>query len=461
MRNRFLGQYLLLALASCFALPCAAIGENIGTIVQTMGDARQAGVPAKLGDAVYAGNSLSTAGNAHIYIKTIDGGFLILWPNSNAQVAAYLVDAKQPANSRFKIELTRGVARSISGTEVKNSRENFRFNTPVAAIGVRGTDFTVFTDAQTTRISVAAGGVVVSGFGATCGPEGAGPCEGAAARELFASQTGQLIQVSREQPVPQMLRGTTLLPDTISPPRPDEPPKTSSASATSGLLAAGAATEPNLALLKLANLDLPTSPATGTDAAAPAVAPPLAVLPLAPPLAVLPLVPTAPALVWGRWQALVDKPADLNFSAFVADNKDLVINSYYAAGRSKESVWQSPSAGSVSFVLQNSQALVQADSTGAITHATLENGKLSVDFGKSSFSTQFDLVSANQRMLRQADGAVGGNGTVSNAGQYFAGNSIAVQGVLANEPTGLKAGYVFQSRIDAAHVASGVTYWAK
>ena len=446
MRNRFLGQYLLLALASSFALPSAAIGENIGTIVQTMGDARQAGVPAKLGDAVYAGNSLSTAGNAHIYIKTIDGGFLILRPNSNAQVAAYLVDAKQPTNSRFKIELTRGVARSISGTEVKNSRENFRFNTPVAAIGVRGTDFTVFTDAQTTRISVASGGVVVSGFGATCGPEGAGPCEGAAARELFASQTGQLIQVSREQPVPQMLRGTTLLPDTLSPPRPDEPPKTSSASATSGLLAAGAATEPNLALLKLTNLDL-AKPPTGTDVAAPVVAPPLA--------------PTAPALVWGRWQALVDKPADLNFSAFVANNKDLVINSYYAAGRSKDSVWQSPSAGSVSFVLQNSQALVQADSTGAITHATLENGKLSVDFGKGSFTTQFDLMSANQRILRQADGAVGGNGTFSNAGQYFAGNSMAVQGVLANEPTGLKAGYVFQSRIDAGHVASGVTYWAK
>jgi hypothetical protein len=429
-----------------------------------MGDARQAGVAVKLGDAVYAGNSLSTAGNANIYIKTIDGGFLILRPNSDALVAAYSVDTKQPANSRFKIELSRGVARSISGAEVKNSRENFRFNTPVAAIGVRGTDFTVFTDAQTTRISVASGGVVVSGFGSSCGPEGTGPCEGAAARELFASQTGQLIQVSREQPVPQMLRGNTLLPDAVSPPRPDEPPKLSTTSVSTGLLSTAASAEPNLGLLKLANLDLVTPLVSGADTALLVVPTPAAVPSpvVVPQPEVVPLpAPVAPTLVWGRWQGLVDKPADINLSAFMAGNKNVVVNSYYAAGRNKDSIWQSPSAGSVSFALQNSQALVQADNTGTLTHATLENGKLTVDFVKSSFTTQFDLMSANQRILRQADGALGSNGTFSNAGQYFSGNSMTVQGVMANEPTGLKAAYVFQSRIDSSHVASGITFWSK
>lgn len=196
----------------------AAHSQTVGTIIQSQGDARVAGTPAKAGDAVQAGQPLSTGANAHIYIKTIDGGFLILRPSSRAQVIAYTVDLAQPANSRFKIELQSGVARSISGDAVKKSRENFRFNTPVAAIGVRGTDFTVFTDNQTTRVSVLAGGIVVSGFGAGCGPEGSGPCEGAANRELYASQALQVLQVNRGQALPQILRSNSLAPDASAPP---------------------------------------------------------------------------------------------------------------------------------------------------------------------------------------------------------------------------------------------------
>src|ERR1035437_2467161 len=226
MRTSPLWRSALAAVAAFFLLLGAAHGDSVGTIVQSIGDARLGGTPAKAGDTVEAASSVSTGSNSYLYIKTVDSGFLILRPSSEARVVAYHVDAAQPANSRFKIELTHGVARSISGAALKNSRENFRFNTPVAAIGVRGTDFTVFTDQQTTRVTVISGGVVASGFGVGCGPEGSGPCEGVAKLELYASQAEQVLQVNRGQAMPQILRGTTFSPDVVAPPRADEPAKT-------------------------------------------------------------------------------------------------------------------------------------------------------------------------------------------------------------------------------------------
>lgn len=148
-----------------WGLAASAWADEAGKVVLSAGEVRVQGQAVKAGHSVQAGDRLSTGADGYVYIKTVDNGFLILRPNSDASIIAYQADSHTPANSRFKFELREGVARSISGQAVKNARQNFRFNTPVAAIGVRGTDFTVFTDAQTTRIAVLSGGVVVSGFG--------------------------------------------------------------------------------------------------------------------------------------------------------------------------------------------------------------------------------------------------------------------------------------------------------
>lgn len=448
MRTNLLWRNALAAALAFFCLLGAAHSDDAGKIIQAIGDVRLGGSPAKVGDTVQAGDALATGGDGYLYIKTVDGGFLILRPRSDARVIAYHVDSAQPANNRIKIELRQGVARSISGEAVKSARENFRFNTPVAAIGVRGTDFTVFTDEQTTRVAVVSGGVVVSGFGAACGPEGSGPCEGSAKRELYAGQEGQVLQVNRGQAVPQLLRGTALSPDANAPPRTDEPAKTSASSsgaAAARVNAGNGNTDPNLAPLKLSGLDklVPVPPSAPT---APAIVPPSA--------------PTAPAIVWGHWQVLLDKPADIDLSALRTDNQLVGINSYYALLRNKDTLWQSPTEGAVSFSLQNSQAVVQANGAGAISPASLENGKLTVNFGTSSFATQFDLITQGQRIPRQAEGTVFKDGTFGNVSQFLDRNNMLVQGVLANDP-GPRAAYLFQSRIDDGRLASGVTYWAK
>lgn len=400
-----------------------AYSEEAGKIMQTFGTATVAGVPAKEGFAVQAGDELSTGKDGYLYLKMIDGGFLILRPSSTARVVAYHVDAAVPANSRIKIELDRGVARSVSGSAVKNARENFRFNTPVAAIGVRGTDFTVFTDQQTTRIAVAVGGVVVSGFGGGCTAEGRGPCEGASTRELFANQSQQVLQVLRGQSVPQLMRGSALQPDAAAPVRGDEPAKSAR---QSGAGESGSA-DLNLGPLKIAALS--------------------------------PVAIPAPVIVWGRWQPLVDVPADLDMAREMQAKNLVALNSYFALFIAKDAKWVAPLQSEMSFRLENYRAQVRADG-GAVTPATLENARLDFNFANGSFATQFDLLSAGKRTALQAQGGVYKDGSFANVSQFLHGNNMLVQGGLANE-AGVRAGYLFQSRIDNSSVASGVTYWAK
>ena len=446
MTRNLLRRDALATLGAFFVLvvSCAAYGQEAGQVVQAIGGARLAGVPSKVGDKVQAGDSLSTDADGYLYIKTVDGGFLILRPSSKARVLAYIIDAAQPSNNRIKFELSQGVARSISGAAVKQSRQNFRFNTPVAAIGVRGTDFTVFTDAQTTRVAVVSGGVVVSGFGAGCTEQGMGPCEVSAKRELFAGQESQVLQVSRGQAVPQLLRGGSLLPDVIAPPRADEPANTSANSTSTkvatSLGSANVNQEPNLAPLKLTTLDQQLNP--------------------------LPVIP--PAIVWGRWQPLLDNPAEISLSSLSTANQLVGTNVYFALLRNKDKQWVSPAEGAVSFSLQSSMVVVQANGVGAVFPATLENGKLAVNFSNSSFTTQFDLLTQGQRIARHAEGAVFKDGTFGNVSQFWGNNSMPVQGVLAQNP-GLSGAYLFQSRLDdgqgtgplGGQLATGITTWTK
>jgi hypothetical protein len=212
-----------LFIISSLALAAQAHAAEAGKVIFVAGNAQVAERPAAEGLPVREGEMLSTGADGFLYVKTIDNGLFILRPGTKARIVAYYVDAKNPSNTHIKLELLSGVARSKSGDAVKLARQNFRFNTPVAAIGVRGTDFTVWTDQNTSNVAVLTGGVVVSGFAGTCRPEGGGPCGGAGSRELSASQRGQLLQIKRGQAEPQLLQGASNAPDQVSPPRADEP----------------------------------------------------------------------------------------------------------------------------------------------------------------------------------------------------------------------------------------------
>lgn len=430
----------LILMASLALVGVAAQAAEAGKIIFVAGTVQIDNKPAVLNGPVGEGELLVTGGDGYLYIKTVDNGLFILRPSTKARIAAYHVDKVNPANTRVKLELLSGVARSQSGEAVKQARQNFRFNTPVAAIGVRGTDFTVFTDQETSRVTVISGGITVSGFGGGCHQDGSGPCEGGSARELSAAQKGQLLQVRRGQS-PQLLQGNgALAPDVVAPPRADEPGK-------GGL----SGTDPSLDPRKSESLQ--GQQIANQQPQQPIVTPPLVVTPIEPPL-----VTAQPREVsWGRWAAVLDQPATSGVSKAGAER--IAMNDYFVLFRSQEGdKFVTPQTGSVGFQLASSTAYVKDREAQVESLAQLSNGQLSFNFDKATFATQFDLLSQSQTYKFGSSGAVTSDGVFYSMNKNIPGANMDVTGVL-NSLNG--ATYIFQGSLDNRRVVSGVTTWAK
>jgi hypothetical protein len=447
-----LRSIILITLAAAAQLAHAA---EAGKVIFTAGKAELAGTAAVLGASVQEGQMLSTGPDGFLYVKTIDNGLFILRPNTQARIAAYHVDTQHPENTQVKLELLSGVARSKSGNAVKLARQNFRFNTPVAAIGVRGTDFTVFTDNETSRVAVLSGAIVMSGFAGACRPEGAGPCESSVSRELSAAQRGQLLQVQRGQPAPKLLDSSPLSPDMVSPPRADEPLAHGTGNGGGANTATG---QPNLDAEKTANLNNAIGKVT------PPVVPPVVVMPPPGPVDGSGSGPQLPErdIVWGRWTVVAGLPPKFILTMAKEGNELLAQNGDYALLRSPGRDYVAPSNGNIGFKLADSEAFIYTNYTPTYrteAKASLTNGALNVDFGSKSFSTSMDLVSDSGQMTR-----LQANGTVTTEGRLYgdaAGSRTGymnVQGLLSNADGG-KAAYIFDSRLDDKRTVNGATSW--
>lgn len=448
-RGNILRHLFITALLACAApFACAA---DAGKIIFVAGKASAGEQPAVEGAVVQEGQMLSTGNDGFIYVKTVDNGLFILRPQTKARIVTYHIDQKNPANTRIKLELLSGVARSKSGEAVKLARQNFRFNTPVAAIGVRGTDFTVFTDDDTSRVAVISGGVVVSGFTGGCRPEGGGPCEGEASRELSAAQRGQLVQVRRGQAAPQVLQANPLSPDQVSPPRADEP-----------VARNGNAGVPNASVEAMKNAGLNSviekvvnspQPGPGPDPGDP--------IDMPPPVIGVPDKPER-TIVWGRWEKVGAASPTLNFAAESAKNERIALNGYYALFRTPGKDYVAPNNGSVGFTLRGSEAYVNTEyGSGIITSApaTLSNGALNVNFGTRSFTTSMDVtVKGGEVFALRADGSVSDDGRLlgnAASGRY---GFLNVQGLLSTERGG-SAATIFDGRLDDKRTINGGATW--
>lgn len=427
-------------------LCCAsALAAQAGRVVFVAGEAYIGARPAALEMAVQEGDALNTGADGYIYMKTVDDGFLILRPNSRARVITYHVDTANPANTRVKLELLGGVARSISGNAVKQARQHFRFNTPVAAIGVRGTDFIVHTNAHTSWVSVVSGGVVVSGFAGACGADGGGPCEGGASRELFAGRADAMLQVQRGQQVPQLLQNATIAPELNAPPRSDEPGGKPALGAKGGSAALD---------------DVSLVPAKST---APLLAGPVKLpdpVMVAPPVVIVQPEPVKPApeILWGRWQAVAGLPAqDAMVEKIDAEaNQARVLIGSYVVARPNVSSFVLPTEGKVSFALTDSEATLTRLG-GEPMAAKVENAHLDVDFVARSFSTRLSVVNSLGKVDLASYGDVTNRGLLDSS-LYSPG--FIVQGVLGGAKAN-EAAYTFKSTGTPELGASGVTRWAR
>jgi len=92
-------------------------------------------------DVVREGDLITTEAGAEVLVRFRDGATVITRASSQMLIAEFKYD-QQPTDS-FVLRLLKGGARKASGILARARPGNFRFVTPTATVGIRGTDFEV------------------------------------------------------------------------------------------------------------------------------------------------------------------------------------------------------------------------------------------------------------------------------------------------------------------------------
>jgi hypothetical protein len=90
---------------------------------------------------VHKGETIVTGSNAFVQIRFSDGGLVSLRSGSEFQIDDYKFKGKEDGSEKAIFSLLKGGLRTISGRIGKTNKQNYRMNTPVATIGIRGTHY--------------------------------------------------------------------------------------------------------------------------------------------------------------------------------------------------------------------------------------------------------------------------------------------------------------------------------
>lgn len=141
-------QALLVALISaCYPLSAlAAAGKVefvIGNVQATGPDGRSRAL-AKGAD-IDAGDTIQT-GNGRAQVRFVDGGFISLTPNTEFKVNEYHYSGQADGSEKGLFGLVKGGLRAVTGAIGHTNKKTYIVNTPVATIGIRGTEFLATMD---------------------------------------------------------------------------------------------------------------------------------------------------------------------------------------------------------------------------------------------------------------------------------------------------------------------------
>jgi len=105
------------------------------------------------GAEFYVGDTLFTLDKSKASLKFVDNALMTLRANTRYKIIAYWLDEKDPAKSSSVTELLKGGLRTITGKIGKINRQGFAIKTPVASIGIRGTDLDLQLVGETLEIA--------------------------------------------------------------------------------------------------------------------------------------------------------------------------------------------------------------------------------------------------------------------------------------------------------------------
>ncbi len=119
--------------------------EGIATLVASRGEvtATSTDVERSLtqGDSVYVEDRVTTGDKSFAMLQFIDGAIVTVRPNSEVIIEQYVFNGED--EDAATLNLMEGGLRIITGAITKSQPESYKVKTPVALMGVRGTEFAI------------------------------------------------------------------------------------------------------------------------------------------------------------------------------------------------------------------------------------------------------------------------------------------------------------------------------
>lgn len=399
-----------------------------------------AGLPVNVGDRLY------TEAGGHIHVRFVDDALVSVRPMSTLQVVLYDYDAENPAKSSVKFELTEGVARAISGDAAKSARQRFRLNTPIAAIGVRGTDFVVSADSRTTAALVNEGAIVMAPLSVDCSSDSLGPCSSGAVE--LGQNNIQLLGLDEISKAPRILAMSTEgdSAETAAAYLGAENSRTRDSSYAE--VDIGSRKESNsesndvfLETAANAQINNEETIAISVD--------------YTPRVALTANEADTSQLVWGRWSDNSSPLGNLlSLSTQEARvNREVTISTpagFILYRNQTDEVRISENYGRIAFDLNKAEAFHNS-SDGSVP-MVVKGGSLELDFVEKSFSTALALFHGS---LGAVD--LEANGQIADGGYLRLNSSTqSLSGAVSND--GTEAAYLFEQTLNDANV-TGLTLW--
>lgn len=135
----------LLIGVSVLASGVAMAADNAGMVVASRGEviamANGGSRELKQGDFIYVNDEVITSNRSFAVVQFVYGAKVTVRPDSVMIVETYLYNGDE--NDTATLGLVSGGLRVITGAMAKSNPENYKVRTPVALMGVRGTEFSV------------------------------------------------------------------------------------------------------------------------------------------------------------------------------------------------------------------------------------------------------------------------------------------------------------------------------
>lgn len=410
----------VLVALSCVLANGVLAFEPVGHVLLVTGDATRIdaeGASHSLADRspVFEGDTLETASAATMQIKMVDNALLVLQPQSTLVIHQYNFRAESPDGYAVRLDLVKGRARSVTGDLGESNHDAFRLNTPIAAIGIRGTDFETSTTGSLTRVRLNSGAIVISPLSDDCPATAFGPC---------ISSNSLLLTEELESPVAE-LRATDAAPRLIELPEYD------------------ADDQGSLNEQKEEERIHAENQAERIVGAAEERRRPREFVPAPLPEG------WVDQIHWGRWgEAPAGVEAPSSASLRQQGKETLFRNDLFVLFRDG---FVSMGSGQASFALQSAQAgIVNGDS---FTPVTIADGKLMINFNERAFDTGLTFGSDMVKGL-----SLNASGTIDSSGLFRSdGGNMGVLGALAEDNK--QAGYLFSHSLNDTMSLQGATQW--